>query len=116
MHEIVQRAATASSCSEHEVAYLMRTAKVTRQKALEAIREAGPDRRTIFKKVSARARGLDTGTANRFGGPDAELLDATESRAGDFSSAPRARTQTGKRYSASATRRPRLLVHIELLF
>jgi DNA-directed RNA polymerase subunit F len=26
---------------EHEVAYLMRTAKVTRQKALEAIREPG---------------------------------------------------------------------------
>ncbi|PJR13984.1 hypothetical protein CEJ86_19790 [Sinorhizobium meliloti] len=27
---------------EHEVAYLMRAAKVTRQKAVQAIREAGP--------------------------------------------------------------------------
>ncbi|RVE93140.1 DUF3606 domain-containing protein [Sinorhizobium meliloti] len=33
---------------EHEVAYLMRTAKVTRQKALEAIREAGPDRKKVI--------------------------------------------------------------------
>ncbi|RVJ03384.1 DUF3606 domain-containing protein [Sinorhizobium medicae] len=33
---------------EHEVAYLMRTAKVTRQKALEAIREAGPDREKVM--------------------------------------------------------------------
>ncbi|RVJ35091.1 DUF3606 domain-containing protein [Sinorhizobium medicae] len=29
------------SDQEHEVAYLMRTAKVTRQKALQAIRKAG---------------------------------------------------------------------------
>ncbi|RVI83911.1 DUF3606 domain-containing protein [Sinorhizobium meliloti] len=33
---------------EHEVAYLMRTATVTRQKALEAIREAGPDRKKVM--------------------------------------------------------------------
>ncbi|MDW9523776.1 DUF3606 domain-containing protein [Sinorhizobium meliloti] len=33
---------------EHEVAYLMRAAKVTRQKALEAIREAGPSRDKIM--------------------------------------------------------------------
>ncbi|MDW9972983.1 DUF3606 domain-containing protein [Sinorhizobium meliloti] len=33
---------------EHEVAYLMRTAKVTRQKALEAIREVGPDRKKVI--------------------------------------------------------------------
>ncbi|AEG04224.1 DUF3606 domain-containing protein [Sinorhizobium meliloti] len=33
---------------EHEVAYLMRTAKVTRQKALEAIREAGPSREKVM--------------------------------------------------------------------
>ncbi len=30
------------SVQEHEIAYLMKTAKVTRQKALEVIREAGP--------------------------------------------------------------------------
>ncbi|MEY9199399.1 hypothetical protein ABIA16_004578 [Sinorhizobium fredii] len=36
------------STQEHEVAYLMRTAKVTRQKALEAIREAGPDRKKVI--------------------------------------------------------------------
>jgi DNA-directed RNA polymerase subunit F len=34
---------------EHEVAYLMRTAKVTRQKALEAIREAGPSRDKVME-------------------------------------------------------------------
>lgn len=33
---------------EHEVAYLMKAAKVTRQKALEAIREAGPDRKKVM--------------------------------------------------------------------
>ncbi|MGK9340252.1 DUF3606 domain-containing protein [Sinorhizobium meliloti] len=34
---------------EHEVAYLMRTAKVTRQKALKAIREAGPSREKVME-------------------------------------------------------------------
>ncbi|ABR60523.1 DUF3606 domain-containing protein [Sinorhizobium medicae] len=34
---------------EHEVAYLMRTAKVTRQKALRAIREAGPSREKVIE-------------------------------------------------------------------
>ena len=33
---------------EHEVAYLMRTARVTRQKALKAIREAGPNREKVM--------------------------------------------------------------------
>ncbi|RVP65496.1 DUF3606 domain-containing protein [Sinorhizobium meliloti] len=33
---------------EHEVAYLMKAAKVTRQKALEAIREAGPSREKVM--------------------------------------------------------------------
>ncbi|RVN64116.1 DUF3606 domain-containing protein [Sinorhizobium meliloti] len=33
---------------EHEVAYLMKEAKVTRQTALEAIREAGPDRKKVM--------------------------------------------------------------------
>ncbi|MDW9855085.1 DUF3606 domain-containing protein [Sinorhizobium meliloti] len=33
---------------EHEVAYLMKAAKVTRQKALQAIREAGPDRKNVM--------------------------------------------------------------------
>ncbi|WP_248446366.1 DUF3606 domain-containing protein [Sinorhizobium meliloti] len=32
----------------HEVPYLMRTAKVTREKALEAIREAGPNREKVM--------------------------------------------------------------------
>ncbi|MDK1494635.1 DUF3606 domain-containing protein [Sinorhizobium sp. 7-81] len=31
-----------ASTEEHEVAYIVKAAKVTRQKALEAIREAGP--------------------------------------------------------------------------
>ncbi|MFQ6186371.1 DUF3606 domain-containing protein [Sinorhizobium meliloti] len=37
---------------EHEVAYLMRTAKVTRQKALRAIREAGPDREKVMEYLA----------------------------------------------------------------
>ncbi|RVN82037.1 DUF3606 domain-containing protein [Sinorhizobium meliloti] len=36
------------SVQEHEVAYLMKAAKVTRQKALQAIREAGPDRKNVM--------------------------------------------------------------------
>ena len=39
---------------EHEVAYLMRTAKVTRQKALKAIREAGPNRENISARNNAQ--------------------------------------------------------------
>jgi predicted metal-binding transcription factor (methanogenesis marker protein 9) len=38
----------AVSEQEHEVASIMRTAKVTRQKAREAIREAGPSRETVM--------------------------------------------------------------------
>lgn len=37
------------SDQEHEVAYLMRTAKVTRQKALQAIREAGSNRAKVME-------------------------------------------------------------------
>ncbi|MBB4184812.1 DUF3606 domain-containing protein [Sinorhizobium terangae] len=36
------------STQEHEVAYIVKTAKVTRQKALEAIREAGPSREKVM--------------------------------------------------------------------
>ncbi|MCA1408890.1 DUF3606 domain-containing protein [Ensifer sp. IC3342] len=36
------------STQEHEVAYIVKTAKVTRQKALEAIREAGPSRERVM--------------------------------------------------------------------
>lgn len=39
---------------EHEVAYLMRTAKVTRQKALEAIREAGPNRNKVMDYLQSK--------------------------------------------------------------
>ncbi|PII38518.1 hypothetical protein T190_19415 [Sinorhizobium meliloti CCBAU 01290] len=39
---------------EHEVAYLMRTAKVTRQKALEAIREAGPNRKKVMDYLQSK--------------------------------------------------------------
>ncbi|RVG05299.1 DUF3606 domain-containing protein [Sinorhizobium meliloti] len=39
---------------EHEVAYLMRTAKVTRQKALEAIREAGPSREKVMAYLQSK--------------------------------------------------------------
>ena len=36
------------SMQEHEVAYIMRTAKVTRQKAKQAIQKAGPDRENVM--------------------------------------------------------------------
>lgn len=39
---------------EHEVAYLTRTAKVTRQKALEAIREAGPNREKVMQYLGMK--------------------------------------------------------------
>ncbi|ATA97188.1 DUF3606 domain-containing protein (plasmid) [Sinorhizobium meliloti] len=39
---------------EHEVAYLMRTARVTRQKALEAIREAGPNRDKVMDYLQSK--------------------------------------------------------------
>lgn len=42
------------SAQEHEVAYLMRTAKVTRQKALEAIREAGPSRKKVMEYLGKK--------------------------------------------------------------
>ncbi|PDT55157.1 MULTISPECIES: DUF3606 domain-containing protein [Sinorhizobium] len=37
-----------ASTQEHEVAYIVKAAKVTRQKALEAIREAGPSRDKVM--------------------------------------------------------------------
>ncbi|MBZ7927677.1 DUF3606 domain-containing protein (plasmid) [Ensifer adhaerens] len=43
------------STQEHEVAYIMKTAKVIRQKALEAIRIASPAR----DKVLAHLRGKE---------------------------------------------------------
>lgn len=43
------------SVQEHEVAYLMKEAKVTRQKALEAIREAGPDRKKVMDYLRKRS-------------------------------------------------------------
>ncbi|MCA1371753.1 DUF3606 domain-containing protein [Bradyrhizobium sp. BRP14] len=39
---------------EHEVAYIMRTAKVTRQKALKAIREAGPSRDEVMEYLGKK--------------------------------------------------------------
>lgn len=36
------------STQEHEIEYLMRTLKVTRQQVLEAIREVGPDRQDVL--------------------------------------------------------------------
>jgi DNA-directed RNA polymerase subunit F len=36
------------SMQEHELAYLMRTAKVSRQKAKEAIEKAGPSREKVM--------------------------------------------------------------------
>jgi hypothetical protein len=39
---------------EHEVAHLMRTAKVTRQKALKAIREAGPNREKVMEYLGRK--------------------------------------------------------------
>ncbi|RWJ21150.1 MAG: DUF3606 domain-containing protein [Mesorhizobium sp.] len=38
-----------ASTQEHEVAYIMKAAGVTRQKALEAIREAGPSREKVMQ-------------------------------------------------------------------
>ncbi|QFI65810.1 DUF3606 domain-containing protein [Sinorhizobium alkalisoli] len=42
------------STQEHEVAYIMRKAKVTRQKALEAIREAGPSRDKVMAYLAQK--------------------------------------------------------------
>ncbi len=39
---------------EHEVAYIMRTAKVSRQKALQAIREAGPRRDKVMEYLGKK--------------------------------------------------------------
>ncbi|MDW9786781.1 DUF3606 domain-containing protein [Sinorhizobium meliloti] len=39
---------------EHEAAYLMRTATVTRQKALEAIREGGPSREKVVAYLQGK--------------------------------------------------------------
>ncbi|MCO5962390.1 DUF3606 domain-containing protein [Sinorhizobium meliloti] len=39
---------------EHEVAYLMKAAKVTRQKALGAIREAGPSREKVMQYLGKK--------------------------------------------------------------
>jgi hypothetical protein len=39
---------------EHEVAYIMRTAKVTRQKALKAIREPGPSRDKVMEYLGRK--------------------------------------------------------------
>ncbi|MDX0516360.1 DUF3606 domain-containing protein [Sinorhizobium medicae] len=39
---------------EHEVAYLMRTTKVTRHKALEAIRDAGPNREKVMEYLGKK--------------------------------------------------------------
>ncbi|MEY9629018.1 DUF3606 domain-containing protein [Sinorhizobium fredii] len=38
-----------ASTQEHEVAYIVKAAKVTRQKALKAIREAGPSREKVME-------------------------------------------------------------------
>ncbi|MCA1408522.1 DUF3606 domain-containing protein [Ensifer sp. IC3342] len=42
------------STQEHEVAYLMKTAEVTRQRALEAIREAGPSREKVVEYLAKK--------------------------------------------------------------
>ncbi|MCA1408439.1 DUF3606 domain-containing protein [Ensifer sp. IC3342] len=42
------------STQEHEVAYIVKTAKVTRQKALEAIREAGPSREKVMDYLAKK--------------------------------------------------------------
>ncbi|WP_085026936.1 DUF3606 domain-containing protein [Ensifer aridi] len=42
------------SGQEHEVAYIMTTAKVTRQKALKAIREAGPSRDKVMEYLGKK--------------------------------------------------------------
>ena len=43
-----------ASTQEHEVAYVMKAAKVTRQKALEAIREAGPSREKVLEYLQRK--------------------------------------------------------------
>ncbi len=43
-----------ASTQEHEVAYIVKTAKVTRQKALEAIREAGPSREKVMEYLGKK--------------------------------------------------------------
>ncbi|MBP1884321.1 DUF3606 domain-containing protein [Sinorhizobium mexicanum] len=43
-----------ASTQEHEVAYIVKTAKVTRQKALEAIREAGPSREKVLEYLERK--------------------------------------------------------------
>jgi nucleoid DNA-binding protein len=53
------RARALKKCRDREfvseqVAHLMRTAKVTRQKALEAIREAGPSREKVIEYLGKR--------------------------------------------------------------
>lgn len=55
-HAQATKAATAGIVSEeeHEVAYLMRTAKVTWQKALEAIGEAGPSREKVMEYLEMK--------------------------------------------------------------
>ncbi|MCA1440011.1 DUF3606 domain-containing protein [Ensifer sp. IC4062] len=42
------------SNQEHEVAYIVKTAKVTRQKALQAIREAGPSREKVMDYLAKK--------------------------------------------------------------
>ncbi|WP_064506656.1 DUF3606 domain-containing protein [Sinorhizobium glycinis] len=43
-----------ASTQEHEVAYIVKTAKVTRQKALKAIREAGPSRVKVMEYLGKK--------------------------------------------------------------
>lgn len=43
-----------ASTQEHEVAYIMKAAGVTRQKALEAIREAGPSREKVMQYLGKK--------------------------------------------------------------
>ena len=43
------------STEEHEVAYLMRTANVTRRKAKEAVQKAGPSRAKVMAYLKESA-------------------------------------------------------------
>lgn len=43
-----------ASTQEHEVAYIMKAAGVTRQKALAAIREAGPSREKVMQYLGKK--------------------------------------------------------------
>ncbi|APG93006.1 DUF3606 domain-containing protein [Sinorhizobium americanum] len=43
-----------ASTQEHEVAYIVNAAKVTRQKALEAIRAAGPSREKVMEYLGKK--------------------------------------------------------------